>query len=182
MKDTIALVRQRESWDCGIACLAMVARKSYDEVVAALPANTVNNAKTLQPPGIPSSHITALLGMYLGLATKDRFVAPKLADNALDRRAIVLTRGHYIVALPGGAVLDPACDQLRHVDEYGECFKVWEIVDCVGLQSELEAALIATVCAHEALLWSRGCTCTICAQYRAKPTVGEAREQQGKEN
>jgi hypothetical protein len=106
----------------------MVARVSYDEALARLPEGVVARAKVQQPPGIPSQHVPALLGEFFGLATKDRFPAVRAIDNVIEWPALVLTRGHYVVALPGGTVLDPSCNLPRRVEEYSEFFKVWEIV------------------------------------------------------
>jgi hypothetical protein len=126
-------VPQRQSWDCGIACLAMVAGIPYEaawEVVG-----PSSHAHGQLNGGLPTTWMPSFLGK-LGIAVRCGFAkqGPEWWHDGLTGLRLADVSGHYIVVLPDNRVHDPARGPTpRHVSDYPQAFNVWEIHRvCVG--------------------------------------------------
>lgn len=118
------LVRQRETWDCGVACLAMVTGRTYEDVLSALPHSIIEYAEAND--GIPTLNMAALLGGF-GLATRTVFAKlDRWWEDGLAGLRLADVKGHYVVVLPDNRVLDPAQGE-TDVTFYPQAFHVWEI-------------------------------------------------------
>lgn len=121
----VVFVPQRESWDCGVACLAMVAGISYEAALDAIG----ETGRTYGPnnKGLPSRWMPNYLGA-LGLAVRHGFgkLGPEWWRDGLTGLRLLNVSGHYVVALPDNRVLDPAQGE-TDVTYYPQAFDVWEV-------------------------------------------------------
>jgi hypothetical protein len=138
-------VMQRDNWDCGVACLAMLTGRSYEEELASLGKQSIDLYRTNR--GINTAIMPALLGER-GFAVRTTFARfDQPWSTGLTGLRLADVRGHYVVVLPDDRVLDPGRGE-RHIRDYAEAFHVWEIHDLARLTRELEEAREAarTVC------------------------------------
>lgn len=155
-------VAQRDSWDCGVACLAMVSGRTYDAVLAGLGAQAVEGYR--QTGGISTAHMPQLLG-ELGLATRTVFPrAEEWWTTPLTGLRLADVRGHYVVVLPDNTVLDPARGPGRAVADYANAFHLWEIHPVVSAPPPVAAREEDPFCpqhgpARASDHAAAGCTC-----------------------
>lgn len=118
----VAFVPQRASWDCGIACLAMVTGLTYDVAAAALGPRANFAAAHSR---LPSGWMPRFLGQH-GLATRQVHLSP---EWWLDLQGVRLANvgGHYVVVLPDNTVHDPQLGPYQSIVGYPRAFHCWEI-------------------------------------------------------
>lgn len=118
------VIFQRDSWDCGVASLAMVAGITYEAALAVIGPEHVEHAR--RNNGLPNVWMPNYLGQ-LGIATRTVFCrSGNWWEDGLSGLRIASVCGHFIVVLPDDRVLDPARGE-RHVADYERAFHVWEI-------------------------------------------------------
>lgn len=108
-------VPQRESWDCGVASLAMAAGVSYEAALAVVPESQRGDL-------LNTVHVTQWLGA-LGCAVRKTYAE---RDDLAGIR-LLAHRGHFVVMRPDGRVNDPARGEGLPPEFYDNPFDVWEV-------------------------------------------------------
>lgn len=119
---SIEYVPQLQTYDCWIACLAMVTGRSYKSVHEQL----FQLGRNMTVP-LANVHMPRVLG-DLGQVIQMRFVQYGPDWNDSPSLRIALVQAHYVVVRPDGTVHDPARGPARPASEYPQVFDLWEIV------------------------------------------------------
>lgn len=134
------LIKQRESFDCGIACLAMALNLSWDDVMQSMPEQHVDELKRLGMSDSMYKDLFAALGLVNDVDYTVRYYGHhwcnyRFFKNMLwGRRAICQVRsknyaeGFHFVYWNGHAVYDPSTKETYSTDEWPneiEPGKVW---------------------------------------------------------
>lgn len=130
MGETVTLVRQQHSHECGIACMAMVMGVSIDEARAAFD-RVYPGMRQRSGYGITQGIIDMFMDAVLA---EEGYAVARLWHGSKDNRrepwppepfadvhiaqAFLANGAHYIVLLADGTVLDPASPALRQWTEY----------------------------------------------------------------
>lgn len=111
----VRYVPQRESWDCGVASLAMAAGVSYETALGVVPESQRGDQ-------LNSIHVTQWLGQ-LGCAVRKTYAE----HDDLRGVRLLAHPGHFVVVRPDNRVNDPARGEGLPLAQYTNPFDVWEV-------------------------------------------------------
>lgn len=114
-REGVAYVPQRESWDCGVASLAMAAGVNYEAALAVVPQSQRGDL-------LHTVHFTQWLGA-LGCAVRKTYAE----QDDLRGIRLLCHQGHFVVMRPDGMVNDPARGEGLPRYFYRNPFDVWEV-------------------------------------------------------
>lgn len=112
-------VQQEDNIGCGLACLAMITGKTYQEVKAAF-APFERGITWWETDSYLVDHGYAIARKFKHAAycKQNRDWPPAPFGDVHICQVYIPAGGHFIVALRDGSVLDPATPEQRHISQY----------------------------------------------------------------
>lgn len=124
----IKYTAQRENMDCGVACLAMITGKTYDEVKAELKLDISDGISEYVLDNYLADNGYAVARIHPFNAYQEKVRDKWPIEPFADMHLCIVETGvgpHYVLMLTSwDVVLDPAIEGVVNIDEYEEILSI----------------------------------------------------------